>query len=53
VEQQERTWLMKAKADVALQISDEELAERYQKDVANIASVLMAIANKGSEDNGG
>ena len=51
--QQERAWLMKAKADVALQISDEELAERYQKDVANIASVLMAIANKGSEDNGG
>lgn len=51
--QQERAWLMKAKADVALQISDEELAERYQKDVANIASVLMAIANKGSEDDGG
>ena len=45
----EREWLAKAKADVALEISEKEMAERYQRDVANIAAVLMGLANKGSE----
>ena len=49
--QHEREWLMKAKQDVALQITDKEQAERYKQDVANIATILMAWA-KGSETDG-
>lgn len=47
----EREWLMKAKADVAIEMSDKERAERYERDVANIANVLMALAG-GSDSNG-
>lgn len=47
----EREWLMKAKADVAIEMSDKERAERYERDVANIANVLMALAG-GSEEHG-
>ena len=49
--QKEREWLMKAKQDVALELTDKERAERYERDVSNIASVLMAMAG-GSENNG-
>jgi hypothetical protein len=42
----EREWLMKAKADVALEIDENERMKRYQQDVANIASVLMGMAKK-------
>lgn len=49
--QKEREWLLKAKADVALEMTDKERAERYERDVENIANVLMAMA-KGSEKNG-
>jgi hypothetical protein len=42
----EREWLMKAKADVALEMDEEERMKRYQQDVANIASVLMGMARK-------
>ena len=42
----EREWLAKAKADVALQMSDRERAERYERDVANIAAVLKSIAKR-------
>lgn len=42
----EREWLMKAKADVALEIGEKERMRRYQQDVANIASVLMGLARK-------
>lgn len=41
-----REWLMKAKADVALEIDEKERMKRYQQDVANIASVLMGMAKK-------
>ena len=47
----EREWLMKAKQDVALELTDKERAERYERDVSNIASVLMAMTG-GSENNG-
>lgn len=47
----EREWLMQAKADVAIEMSDKERAERYERDVANIANVLMALAG-GSDSNG-
>ena len=39
----ERQWLMKAKADVALEISEEERMKRYDKDVSNIALVLKGM----------
>ena len=49
--QKEREWLMQAKSDYALEMTDKERADQYQKDVANIARVLMAMA-KGSEKDG-
>ena len=45
----EREWLMQAKADVALEMTDKERAERYERDVSNIANVLMAIARRSDE----
>ena len=42
--QKEREWLIKAKQDVAIEMTDKERAERYDRDVANIAAVLMAMA---------
>ena len=50
--QKEREWLMRAKADVALEMTDAERASRYEQDVANIAAVLKGMARKGSDDNG-
>lgn len=50
--QKEREWLAKAKADVALEMSDKERERRYQQDVANIAAVLMGMAKKEVNDNG-
>lgn len=41
---EERNWLAKAKAEVAIEMSDKEQQERYRKDVENIASVLLAWA---------
>ena len=49
--QHEREWLAKARAECRLEITEKEQAEKYQQDVANIASVLMAWA-KGSENDG-
>lgn len=49
--QKEREWLMKAKENCALELTDKERADQYQKDVANIAAVLMAMAG-GSENDG-
>lgn len=42
--QKEREWLIKAKRDVAIEMTDKERAERYDRDVANIAAVLLAMA---------
>lgn len=42
--QKEREWLIKAKQDVAIEMTDKERAERYDRDVANIAAVLLAMA---------
>jgi hypothetical protein len=42
--QKEREWLMKAKADYALELTDEEQAQQYRKDVANIAAFLSKMA---------
>ena len=50
--QKEREWLLKAKADVAIEMSEKERASRYEQDVANIAIVLKGMARKGSENDG-
>ena len=47
----EREWLMQAKADVALELSENEIAEEYKRGVANLAALLKSMA-KGSENNG-
>ena len=49
--QKEREWLLRAKADYALELTEKEQAEQHQRDIANIASVLMAMAG-GSVKNG-
>lgn len=49
--QKEREWLLQAKADYALDLTDKEQAEQYKRDVANLAAVLMAMA-EGSEKHG-
>ena len=46
--QNEREWLIRAKSDVALEMTEKERAERYDKDVQNIASFLLGWA-EGSE----
>ena len=43
---EERAWLIKAKADVALDMSEEEQREKYQRDVAGIAAALLAWAGE-------
>ena len=40
----EREWLMRAKADVALEMTEAEQANKYQNDVDRIGAVLMAMA---------
>lgn len=48
---EERKWLIKAKADVALRLSEEEQAKRYEEDIGRIFAGLMSII-KGSEQVG-
>ena len=45
--QKEREWLINAKADVALKLTEEEQEERYKQDVNNIADMLMGMAKGG------
>lgn len=49
---QEREWLLKAKADVAIHLSEKEQAKKYQEDVAKVFSGLMGIIAKGSGQDG-
>jgi hypothetical protein len=42
----ERARLIKAKAEVALHMSEEEREENYRRDVANIANILLAWAGE-------
>lgn len=46
---EERQWLIKAKASVALEMTEDEQKSRYQKDVANIAHALLAWAGEKNE----
>lgn len=43
---EERAWLIKAKSDVALDMSEEEREDKYQRDVAGIAAALLAWAGE-------
>ena len=46
--QSERNWLIQAKSDVALEMTEKERAEKYDRDVQNVASFLLGWA-EGSE----
>jgi hypothetical protein len=50
---EERQWLMKAKAEYALQMTDKEQREQYARNVGNLASVLIAWAGMGGEGKDG
>lgn len=47
--QHERDWLLKAKADVALHLTDKEQAEKYNEDVGKVFASLLGLIQKGSE----
>lgn len=50
----EREWLMRAKAEYRLKLSEEEMQEKYESDVSNIFKGLMKmIPSEGSENNNG
>ena len=49
--QKEREWLIRAKADVALETTEAEQKEQYARDAANIGRLLMSMA-EGSDGNG-
>ena len=49
---EERQWLLKAKADVALHLSEKEQAKQYEEDVGRIFAGLMNIIAKGSGNDG-
>lgn len=44
---EEREWLIRAKAECALDISESERERQYQRDVANVASLLLGMVEKG------
>lgn len=46
---EERQWLLKAKADVALHLSDEEQAKKYSDDVGKIFAGLMGMIERGKD----
>lgn len=50
--QQEREWLAKAKAAVALELDDKERAKAYEQGVKALFAGLVAWADKGGESNG-
>ena len=50
---EERQWLLKAKADVALHLTEAEQAKKYEQDVSRIFAGLMGMIEKGSENNNG
>ena len=46
---EERTWLLKAKTDVALHLSDEEQEKKYSEDVEKVFTGLMGIIQRGQD----
>lgn len=49
---EERKWLAQAKADLALRVSDKERANTLEQGLRGLAESLLALAAKGSENNG-
>ena len=49
---EERQWLLKAKADVALHLTEKEAAKKYDQDVSKIFAGLLRIAGKGGGNDG-
>lgn len=47
---EERQWLLKAKAEYAIHLSDKEQQRKYQEDVAKVFSGLMGMLSKGSDN---
>lgn len=50
---EERKWLAKAKADLALRINDKEREHTLEQGLRGLAESLLALAAKGSETNNG
>ena len=48
----EREWLIKAKQNVALHLSEREAAKKYDSDVARVFAGLMSMMEKGVSANG-
>ena len=48
---EERKWLARAKADLALRVSDKERANTLEQGLRGLAESLLALAAKGSENN--
>lgn len=46
---EERSWLLKAKADVALHLSDEEQEKKYSEDVGKVFSALFGMIQRGQD----
>ena len=42
--QKEREWLLRAKADVALEMTEKERMEQYKRDVDNLGAFLISMA---------
>ena len=49
---EERKWLIRAKADVAIHLSEKEQEQRYSQDVGKLFAGLMNMVAKGSENDG-
>mgnify|MGYP002525695867 CR=1 FL=1 len=49
----EREWLMKAKADVALHLSEQEQANKYEQDVTMVFRGLMSMIPKEVKEDAG
>lgn len=50
--QKEREWLIRAKESVAIRLTEEEQARKYERDVGKIFSGLMSMIPKGGQENG-
>lgn len=49
---EERQWLMKAKAQYAVKMSDKEREDRYQQSMHRTAASLLALAKRGEKQSG-
>lgn len=47
--QKEREWLIKAKQDVAIHLTEQEAKKKYEEDVSKIFAGLLSMAQKGGE----